>query len=319
MAKEIDIKELLSDKSEELGLVLLAGKEGLERKITSFDVNRPGLALAGYTEVFHWKRIQIFGETEASYLTSLDQVTRLSSLNKMMSFEIPAMILAKEISPPDDLRNLSDERKIPLLGTSMKTTLFIHLLTQYLEERLSPEITIQGTLVDVYGVGVLLTGKAGIGKSECALSLVERGHRFVADDLVRISNRGGSVLIGRGFEKRELLRYHLEIRGIGIIDVPSIYGIHGVRKEKIVEIKVELIRWHDSKTVDLTGLEKETENILDVEIPFVKIPILPGKDVALLCEVAAKNYLLNLHGIDPAEKFNQELIRLMSRKKETRG
>jgi HPr kinase/phosphorylase len=319
MTKEIDVKELLSDKSEELKLILLAGEDGLKRKFTTFDVNRPGLALAGYTEVFHWKRIQILGETETSYLTSLNQDTRLSSLNKMMSFEIPAVILAKGISPPDDLKNLSEERKIPLLVTSMKTTPFIHLLTQYLEERLSPEITVQGTLVDVYGVGLLMTGKAGIGKSECALSLVERGHRFVADDLVRISKRRGSVLIGSGFDKSEHLRYHLEIRGIGIIDVPSIYGIHGVRKEKIVEIKVELIRWHDSETFDLTGLEKETENILDVEIPFVKIPILPGKDVALLCEVAAKNYLLKLHGIDPAEKFNQELIRLMNRDREARG
>ena len=315
MARKIQVEELLTEQGEKFQFRLLAGEKGLKRKIFSSDINRPGLALAGYTGVFQWKRIQILGETEISYLNSLNPKTRRSSLKKMMSFEIPVLILAKGLSPPTELLELSSERKIPVLITHLKTTPFIHLFTEYLVGRLSPETTLHGTLVDVYGVGLLLTGEAGIGKSECALSLVERGHRLVADDLVRITKIGGTVLMGRGCEQGERLRYHLEIRGLGIIDVPSIFGIHAVRQEKRVEMKVELAKWPDSGNIDLTGLEERRIKILDVEIPHVKIPLAPGKDVAFLCEVGAKNYLLRVTGVNPAKNFDQELIRLMERKK----
>ncbi|HJR42269.1 MAG TPA: HPr(Ser) kinase/phosphatase [Gemmatimonadaceae bacterium] len=290
---------------ESLQLEQLGPPDGLEREIVSSDVSSPGLVLAGYTERFPSNRIQIFGETEISYLGSLPAEQRSRVLGLFFSFPVPCAIVTKGLELPDEFVAAASRAGVPVLRSALKTAEFYSRVKPVLAEEFAPTTTLHGSLADVYGVGLLFVGQSGIGKSECVLDLVERGHRLVADDLVIAHRRGNDVIIGRG---HELQRHHMEIRGVGVIDVKAVFGIRAVRQQKRIEVVVALQEWDKTATVDRTGLDMQTITILDVEIPKVVIPLNPGKNITVVAEVVAMNHLLRYSGVDPAEAFNQTLI-----------
>lgn len=311
MTKSLPVRSLLSEKGRDLELEALTGELGLDREITVADINRPGLAFAGYTGYFLKERIQIIGQTEVSYLLTLSPQLRAEAIQRVADLSPPCFIVAKGLELPEEFLPEATQAQIPVLRTPMDTTPFIHLLTDYLSFKLAPDIYTHGSLVDVYGVGLLIVGESGIGKSECALDLVARGHRLVADDLIRIIRPDSGVLIGCGAEQSRLLQHHMEIRGIGIIDIYSIFGIRAIRLQKRVEVEVELVRWQPQLDYERLGIEEESVEILGVKIPRVRVPVIPGKHISVILEVVAQNHLLKLRGYRPAERFNQELMRVM--------
>lgn len=314
-AKQIPVRALFEEKRAEFQFELLAGEDGLKRrKIVTHDVFRPGLALAGYTKYFLTERVQILGNTELSYLGTMPRVRAAAAIKKVISFEPPCFIVAKGLAVPEYLLREADRRAIPVFRTPMDTTPFIHRLTAYLEFKLAPETSLHGTLIDVDGVGLLLVGESGIGKSECALDLVARGHRLVADDRVRIMRRGEGILMGYGPEMSDMLQHHLEVRGIGIVDIYSMYGIRSIRIQKRIEVQVELVTWDSNANYERVGLEDKFADILGVPIPTVTVPVVPGKNISVICEVISMNHLLKVRGFHPAKIFNQELIRIMTTK-----
>lgn len=311
--KVLTVENLLNEKGKDFSLEVLAGKAGLtKRKIITSDINRPGLALAGYTGIFLQERIQIIGRTELGYLKTLPKDEAQKAVKRIFSFQPPCFIVAKGLKFPEYCLKEADRTQTPLLRTTIDTTPFIHQLSGYLDYRLAPEIYIHGDLVDVYGIGLLIVGESGIGKSECALDLVDRGHRLVADDLVKILRRGEGILMGYNAAPVQGLHHHIEIRGAGIVDIYSLYGIRALRIQKRIEVVVELVRFHKRMNYERIGLEEKFTEMLKVKIPYIRIPVIPGKNLALVCEVIAKNHLLKIRGIHPAKLFNQELMRLMS-------
>jgi len=311
--KSITLKTLYEEKRDDLSLKIIAGEKYLEeRKITSYDIFRPGLALAGYTGYFLSERIMIIGKTETFYLKTLKRDVKNRRISTVMRLGTPCLIVTKNLAIDKKFIEEAKRRKIPILSTPNSTTPFIHSLTAYLDFKLAPTEYVQGTLVDIYGVGVLFMGKPGTGKSECALDLVERGHRFVADDLITIIRRG-DILIGAGAEKSDRLKHHIEIRGVGIIDIFRIFGVKSVRLKKRIEVIIELVLWDEIKgDFDRIGLEKKAKEIIGIEIPHIVIPLSPGKNISVIAEVVAMNYLLDLRGVRPAEEYNQELRRILT-------
>ena len=280
------------------------------------DLNRPGMALMGFVENFLPERIQILGQTELTYLAQLGEPSMREAIDRLFQFTMPLIMVCKGIAVPPYLLERANEFQCPVLRTPQSTTPFIHSLTAYLDAVFSESTIVHGSLVDVYGTGLLLTGKSGIGKSECALDLVERGHRLVADDAVKVTRRHGNVLIGTG---NQLLRHHMEIRGIGIIDVQSIFGIRSIRVQKRIEVQCDLRVWEPGQDYDRTGLDEQKTQILGLEIPLVIIPIVPGKNITVIAEVVALNYLTKAYGYHPAEKLNRHLLELMKRKSAARA
>jgi HPr kinase/phosphorylase len=280
------------------------GTNGLDRILENPDVSSPGLAVAGYVERFPAWRVQVLGETEIMYLRSLDPDVRRRHLTTFFSFPIPCVFITKGQTPTPDLVELAGKAGIALIRSMLKTNEFYTRIKPWLEEEFAPTTNLHGSLADVFGVGLLMVGQSGIGKSECVLDLVERGHRLVADDLVIARRRGTDVLIGRG---HELQRHHMEIRGVGLVDIPSIFGVRAVRQQKRIEVVVQLEEWNQEASVDRTGLDTETTRILDVELPKVRVPLNPGKNITVIAEVIALNHLLKYSGIDPAERFNERL------------
>ncbi|UCF70693.1 MAG: HPr(Ser) kinase/phosphatase [candidate division WOR-3 bacterium] len=311
--KSLSLKTLYEEKKAELSLEIVTGEEHLaDREITTYDIFRPGLALAGYTGYFLRDRIMIIGKTETFYLKTMKREIKDKRIATVMRLGTPVLIVTKKLPIDRKFIEEAKRRKIPILRTPNSTTPFIHSLTAYLDFKLAPTEYLQGTLVDIYGVGVLFIGKPGTGKSECALDLVERGHRFVADDLITIIRRG-DILIGAGAEKSDRLKHHIEIRGVGIVDVYRIFGVKSVRLKKRIEVILELILWDDIKgEFDRIGLEKRTKEILGVEIPHIMIPLSPGKNISVIAEVIAMNYLLDLRGVRPAEEYDKELRRILT-------
>jgi HPr kinase/phosphorylase len=273
--------------------------------VRSQEVSSPGLALAGYVERFPAHRLQVLGETEISFLLSLPDAERLRVLRLFFGFHIPAVFVTKAQELPKGLAEAARDAGVPVLRSQLKTNEFYRRIKPVLEEAFAPTTNIHGSLADVYGVGLLFTGASGIGKSECVMDLVERGHRLVADDLVIVRRRGNDVLIGKG---HELQRHYMEIRGIGLIDVPAIFGIRAVRQQKRIEVVVQLEEWNHDKVVDRTGLDLEEINILDVQLHKVRVPLNPGKNITVIAEVIAMNHLLRYSGHNAAERFNQRLI-----------
>jgi len=311
--KSITLKDLYDDKKEDLSLEIITGEELLsKKKITSYDIFRPGLALAGYTGYFLSDRIMIIGKTETYYLKTLKRDIKNRRIATVMRLGTPCVFVTKNLAIDKKFVEEAKRRKIPILRTPNSTTPFIHSLTAYLDFMLAPTACVQGTLVDVYGVGLLFIGKPGTGKSECALDLIERGHRFVADDLITIIRRG-DILVGAGAEKSARLKHHIEIRGVGIIDIYRIFGVKSVRLKKRVEVIIELVLWDEIKgEFERIGMERKTKGILGVDIPHILIPLSPGKNISVIAEVIAMNYLLDLRGVRPAEEYNQELRRILS-------
>jgi HPr kinase/phosphorylase len=289
---------------------------GLDREITSPHVSSPGLALAGYTERFASHRLQVFGETEITYLNSLEDGARRRVLKDFFRFRVPCIFITKGLKSPPGLLEEATFANVAVLCSGLKTNEFYNRIKPWLEEEFAATTSMHASLADVFGVGLLFTGRSGIGKSECVLDLIERGHRLVADDLVLVTRRGNDVLIGRG---HELQRHYMEIRGIGLVDIPAVFGIRAVRQQKRIEVVVQLEDWNAEATVDRTGLDGETTSILDVSLPKVRVLLNPGKNITVICEVIAMNHLLKYSGFDPAERFNERLIKQMRDSSEVRA
>jgi HPr kinase/phosphorylase len=300
----LTVDELLRSKKEALALELLTDGRGLSREIHNQDISSPGLVLTGYTERFPSDRMQVLGETEISFLESLDDDRRRGAIEAFLNFDIPVIFITKGQEAPEPLVEAANFCGTPVIRTALKTSDFYTRIKPFLEERFAPTTTKHGSLADVYGVGLLFMGASGIGKSEAVLDLVERGHRLVADDLVMISRRGNEVLIGRG---HELQRHHMEIRGVGIIDVHKLFGIRAIRIQKRVEVVVQLEVWDPDAHYDRTGLDPKFMDILGVPVPLVTIPLVPGKNITVVCEVVAMNHLLKYSGVDTAALFNRRL------------
>jgi HPr kinase/phosphorylase len=308
---------LFEDQQQELQLEQLTESLASASEITVSDIHRPGMALMGFVENFLPERIQILAQTEMTYLATLSPEAVCAAIDRLFQFEMPLIVVCKGLEVPPYLLKRAAESKVPVVRTPQSTTPFIHSLTAYLDFKFAPSATVHGSLVDVYGCGLLFTGRSAIGKSETALDLVERGHRLVADDVVTITRRHGDVLIGAG---NQLLRHHMEIRGLGIIDVQAIFGIRSIRLQKRVEVEVNLREWSSEEEYERVGLDDRNTSILGVEIPLVQVPITPGKNITVIAEVIALNYLIKVTGgYSPAERLNQHLIEIMKRKSAARA
>jgi HPr kinase/phosphorylase len=305
----LSIQEILGEKEAGLDLVLLGGVPGLGRFVQVPRIQKPGLALAGYTTNLHPDRIQVLGSTELSYLQHLPPVDARENLRKLCSLDISCFIITKDQDPPAMLLEATEAGGIPLLRTHHQSSTFISLITQFLEERLLPSTTVHGVLVDVLGVGVLLLGGSGIGKSECALDLVLRGHRLVADDIVKVRMKLPAVLFGEGMD---LLHYHMEIRGLGIINIKHLFGVAAIRERKKIDLAIELVEWNEEKEYDRLGLEEEKYSVLGLEIPKLTIPVRPGRNITSIVEVAARNQLLKEMGYHSALEFQDRLEKRMA-------
>ena len=308
---KLDVKTLYEDNKDRLGLEIINGDYSFSKPITEGELHRPGLALTGFVKVFTYQRVQIIGNTETSYLADLGSSRRKEAIEHVMKFDIPCIIITEKNEVFPEMLESANRHKVTIFRTPLKTTQLIHLLSEYLDHKFAPTITVHGSLVDVYGIGVLFTGRSGIGKSEIALDLVERGHRLVADDVVNISRQAGNVLIGTG---SELLQYHMEIRGLGIIDVQSLFGVNSVRPQKRIEVEVHLEEWDDKEDYERIGLDEQTSTYLGVDIPLVKLPIFPGKNITVIAEVIALNQMLKLYGRNTAQLFSDRLLRKIQSK-----
>jgi len=311
----LTVRDILERNGAPLQLELLAGEQGLGRPVRVPEVSSPGLVIAGFTGRFIAERLHVLGETEIAYLRSLTPKKRLETLTTFTGFDLPCVFVTKGKAIPKELLSLANERGIPVMRTQLKTSEFYRRITAYLAEVFAPQTQLHGSMADVYGVGLLFVGRSGIGKSECVLDLVERGHRLVADDVVHITRRAGGVLIGRA---HEMAHRYMEIRGIGLVDIMGLFGVRAVRQQKRIEVVVELQDWDVARDVDRTGLDGRTTNVLGVELPLVVVPLNPGKNLTVICEVVAMNHLLRYSGVDSAREFNERLIRRMAEKAELR-
>ncbi len=283
---------------------LVEPREG-GRPVTAVDVHRPGMALMGFAENFLPQRVQVFGESEMAFLRTLDGRGQREAVERVLSLDPPVIFIAMDLDVPGPILQLMRERRLPLIRSALPAVEFTAELTHFLERVFSPRTEVHGTLVDVYGVGLLFTGRSGIGKSECALDLIERGHRLVADDIVEITRTGDDVLIGR---YRDVLRHHLEIRGVGVIDVQAIFGIRAIRMQKRVEVEVQLQDWDDGVDYERIGLESRYAEMLGVSIPQVAVPLFPGKNITVISEVIALNFMLKVYGYDAAQVLNERIM-----------
>ena len=310
--KEFITVEYFYNNSKDLfQLELYSNTSGFNKKIYEQNLHRPGLALAGFVDLFSFSRVQIFGNTEMQYLSKLDKEERVKAIERIFQFNIPCIILTDNNKAFPELIELSNKYEIPLFGTSFSTTKLVYLVSDFLDDQFAERISIHGSLVDVYGTGMLFIGKSGVGKSEVALDLVERGHRLVADDLIILTKKGEGILMGSG---TNMARHFMEIRGLGIIDVEKMFGIRAIRYQKRLEIVVELELWDDKAEYTRTGLDEEIVSVSGVDLPYVRLPILPGKNITVISEVISLNYLLKHYGYKAAETFQDRLTKKISEK-----
>lgn len=294
-----------------LGLELVAGKKGMKRKILVPEAHRPGLSLCGYLKSHAAKRILIFGKVEIEYVRDLEPSVRVERLRSILNTMTPAVIVARRYRPPKELHGLCEKMQIPLFRASMSTMNLLSKLTLMLTEEFAPSMSCHGTLVEVFGVGVLIQGDSSVGKSEAALGLIERGHRLISDDIVRVKKKEGGYLEGYGVE---LSRHHMEIRGIGIINVANLYGAVCVRDRKSIDLVVKLEVWDDHRFYDRVGLDEKVCDLLGIKLPFLVLPVKPGRDVVLLLETIALNQRLKDMGYNSAKEFNSKLIEMIASK-----
>lgn len=301
MAKKVKVSELVN----QFGLEVISGEQGLKRTITVDDLYRPGLELAGYFEYHPLERVQILGKTELTFISMLSREERKERLKRLCkSEETPCIIVSRGMDVPQELIDEGTSNNLPVLRSPIATTILSSRITGFLERKLAPTATIHGVLVDVYGVGMLITGSSGIGKSETALELVKRGHRLIADDAVEIRQTSDNQLHGTA---PELIRHLLEIRGVGIINVMTLFGAGAIRNNKRITLVVKLEAWQQEKQYDRLGLDEETTRIIDTDVPLVTIPVRPGRNLAVIIEVAAMNYRLKNMGYNAALQFTAKL------------
>lgn len=292
------------DVMEKFNLQLVSGHEGIGRYITTSDISRPGLEMAGYFTHYPANRVQLLGKTELSFFELLPHDVKLERMQCLCSQNTPAIIISRNMEVPKELIQASNVNHVPVLVSKQTTTRLSSRLTNYLESELAPTTAVHGVLVDIYGIGVLIMGKSGVGKSETALELVKKGHRLVADDSVEIRQESENLLIG---SPPPLLEHLLEIRGIGIINIMTLFGASAIRPYKRITFVVELENWDPTKVYDRLGLDEEKIKIMDTELTKLTIPVQPGRNVSVIIEVAAMNYRLKRMGVNAAEEFSRRL------------
>jgi len=305
----VTVEQFYTDHASELELNLIDGAEGLKKVIREPTVNRPGLAIAGFTRYFASKRIQALGSAETTYLKSLKPPERQSRYDQLFSHRMPCVVFSRNLNPDRGFRAAAEKAKVPIFKTPLITMKFINLATLALELMFAPKGTEIGSMVDILGVGVIIRGESGIGKSECVLALIERGYSLVADDITKVSLIDNHYVMGTSME---ITRDHMEVRGIGIINVAAMFGVRSIRQEKQVNLVVSLKQWEKNQDIDRLGIDDEFVEILGVKIPHITIPVRPGRDLARLIEVAAFQTKLKASGYNPAKELNDRLIAKMA-------
>jgi HPr kinase/phosphorylase len=302
-----DLLDLELKEHNALDLVCIGGRKGLGREIKIPDLNRPGLALSGFFDNFAWQRIQIFGRGENAYLRKLCQEGRSDTVQKMMSFEIPCCIFTHGLMPDKSFIELAEAAKCPVLKTDLSSTEFTTRLMRALSTIFAPHQTMHGVLVEVFGIGILIIGESGVGKSEAALELIERGHRLVADDVVELRCVNGNILMGSGANK--VIGHHMEIRGLGIINVTHLFGVGAIRDRKQIQLIVSLEAWDQEKVYDRVGINQNEREILGVKVPVLDVPVRPGRNIPIIIETAAMNERLKKMGYFSAREFNENVLK----------
>jgi HPr kinase/phosphorylase len=310
----ITVGDLYEHNHKRISLQILNGEVSFSRKIREKELHRPGLALSGFVEVFTYWRVQIMGNTEIGYLNTLRGERRLKTISTVLGFDLPCIIITNNNPPPKELVTIANQNGITLFSTPLSTTAVSYHLGEYLDEIFASHTIVHGSLVDVYGVGMLITGPSSIGKSELALDLVERGHQLIADDVVHITRVSTNVLEGA---PSDVLTHHMEIRGLGIIDVRRMFGIRAIRGKKVIEIVVKLEQWNSERDYERTGVDEKYMEIMGIDVPLVELPIFPGKNITVIAEVIAMNHKLKERGEYTAKDFNDRLIeKMLSKSKE---
>ena len=305
----ITVERFYTEHASALELNLLAGAAGLKRLIREPTVNRPGLVLSGFTRYFAFKRVQVIGNAEAFFLKSLTEAERLERYRTLFSFKVPCVVFSRSLHPDKLFLQAADEAEVPIFRCSLVTMKFINLATLALEMMFAPRGTEMGSMVDILGVGVILRGESGIGKSESVLALIERGYSLVADDITKVTLVDGREVVGTS---AEVTRNHMEVRGIGIINIAAMFGVKSIRHEMRVDLVISLKSWNEVPDVDRLGMEQEFVKILGIDIPHMTIPVRPGRDLARLIEVAAFQTKLKASGYNPAKELNDRLISRMA-------
>jgi HPr kinase/phosphorylase len=309
--ENITVEYMFNSIRDRFKLKCLTGTVGFGNLINDKNIHRPGLALAGYVDLFTYNRVQVFGNTEIRYMNHLTSEKRIQAFSTIINFDIPCIVVTNNNPIDSDIIDLSIKNNVPVFLTPLETTKLVYFISDFLDDQFAPQTVLHGSFVDVYGIGVLLMGRSGIGKSEIALDLIERGQRLVADDVVVVTRKGEGILMGSG---TDLVKHFMEIRGLGLIDVRSMFGIRAIRFQKRVEVVVELEDWVKDQEYTRTGLDSEIVSILDVELPKVRLPIYPGKNVTVITEVIALNYLLKHYGYDAAREFQSRLEEAIAEK-----
>jgi len=304
----VTVERFYTSQTGPLQLRLLAGASGLKRPIREPTVNRPGLALAGFTKYFAGKRVQAVGAAEVTYLKSLPREERHQRYELLFSHKMPCVVFSRNLKPDRDFLRAAEAANVPIFQSPLITMKFINLATLALEAMFAPKGTDIGSMVDILGVGVIVRGESGIGKSECVLALIERGYSLVSDDITKVTLLDGREVVGTS---AELTRNHMEVRGIGIINVASVFGIGSIRIEKRLDLVVTLEEWENVEEIERVGIERESYEILGLKVPHVTIPVRPGRDIARLIEVAAMDQKLKGLGQNSAVDFNAKLLNLM--------
>lgn len=307
----VTVESFFNAHADKLQLKLDGPRVGFQRKIREPTINRPGLALSGFFSYFAEKRVQVLGAAENTYLKSLSRPVRVKRFRALCAQKIPCLVVSRGAHLEEELLDVAQEEATAVFRTPMITMKFINSATIALEADFSPSVTEFGSMVDILGIGVLIRGESGIGKSECVLGLIERGYSLVADDITRITSFEGRELMASA---PELTRYHMEVRGIGIINVAAIFGIGSIRIEKRLDLVVTMKDWAEMEEVDRTGLDRERYEILKLQVPHVTLPVRPGRDLARLIEVAAMDQKLKSLGRNAAAEFNLKLLNLMETK-----
>jgi len=303
----IRVRDLLAEEAAHLKLTAVAGRVGLDKEITVARIQKPGLSLAGFIEYIHPGRVQILGQSEITFLRGMESERRREILAQVCACGVTCFVITKDLDPTPELVEAADLFEIPLLRTAELSSATIDALMEYLEEKLAPRLTLHGVFLDVYGVGVLLLGESGVGKSECALDLVVRGHRLVSDDAVEFRRRGG-VLNGHG---PDMTKYHMELRGLGIINIKDLFGVASVRERKDLDVVIRLDHWQEGKDYERLGLDEKSYDILGVKVPYIEMPVAPGRYLSVLIEVAARNHLLWQQGYVPSRDLADRLDRAL--------
>ena len=306
----IKISRLLEPSDHNLRLELVTGEHGLSRIISSSRIQKPGLALTGFTEHLHAERVQVFGNTEISYLLTLPAQRQREVLDVLFDAQLACVVVTKSLDIPPALKGACEAASLALMKTPLTSSSFIQQVQIFLEEALTLSASIHGVLMDVFGVGILLLGKSGIGKSEIALDLIMKGHRLVADDIVEVLRRKSGIVYGTG---NPIIKHHMEIRGLGIINIKDLFGVAAVRERKKIELVVELVEWDPHQEYDRLGVDEARMTLVEVEVPVAIVPVRPGRNMTTIIEVAARNHLLKLQGHHSAREFANQLNQAIAR------